>query len=208
MANQIKKSFTGGLDKDTSERLMSQGDYSHALNIRNISSESNQAGVIENIKGNKIPATNYIFPNLSESAAQEVWFAPALAINNTVTFWIIFSNNNYSDSSELSHTDANVDYIPDTYFTAGGVPYAETNNGEKMYPVTGNGSYLWGRAKMWVDFINNYKADLLANFSITASMFLYSQAVESGMVTYNASTALWEIDDYDISNEMHNIKTC
>ena len=97
MAKQIKKSFTGGLDKDTSERLMSQGDYSHALNIRNISSETNQAGVVENVKGNKIPATNYIFPNLSESAAQEVWLAPGLAVNDTVTFWIIVSNNNYSN---------------------------------------------------------------------------------------------------------------
>lgn len=90
MAKQIKKSFTGGLDKDTSERLMSQGDYSHALNIRNISSETNQAGVVENVKGNKIPATNYIFPNISESASQELWFAPSLPINQTVTLWIVF----------------------------------------------------------------------------------------------------------------------
>ena len=206
MAKQIKKSFTGGLDRDTSERLMAQGDYRHALNVRNISSESNQVGVIENVKGNKIPTTNYVFPNLSESAAQELWFAPGLAVNDTVTFWIIFSNNNYVDTSELSHTDANSNNIPDTYYTVGDVPYAETDNGEKMYPVTGNGSTLWGRAKMWVDFVNNYKADLLTNFSVEVSFFLYSEAVENNIISYNASTALWEIEDYDVNNEIHNIQ--
>mgnify|MGYP003115266758 FL=1 len=204
MAKQIKKSFTGGLDRDTSERLMAQGDYRHALNVRNISSESNQVGVIENVKGNKIPTTNYVFPNLSESSAQELWFAPGLAVNDTVTFWIIFSNNNYVDTSELSHTDANSNNIPDTYYTVGDVPYAETDNGEKMYAVTGNGSTLWGRAKMWVDFVNNYKEDLLTNFSVEVSFFLYSEAVENNIISYNASTALWEIEDYDVNNEIHN----
>ena len=205
MAKQIKKSFTGGLDKDTSERLMSQGDYSHALNIRNISSETNQAGVVENVKGNKIPATKYIFPNIIDSASQELWFAPSLPINQTVTLWIVFSGNNYESTSELVSTDANSDNIPDTYYTVGGVPYAETNNGEKMYPVTGNGATLWGRAKMWVDFINNYKEDLLVNFSIEASIHLASFAVSYNVVTYNSATALWEIEPYDVDSEIHNM---
>ncbi len=182
MAKQIKKSFTGGLDRDTSERLMAQGDYRHALNVRNISSESNQVGVIENVKGNKIPDTNYIFPNLSQSASQELWFAPGLGINDTVTLWIVFSDTIYEDTADLAHTDANGNNIPDTYYTAGGAPYAETNNGEKMYPVTGNGSTRWGRAKMWVDFVNNYKADLLTNFSVEVSFFLYSEAVENNII--------------------------
>ena len=203
MAKQIKKSFTGGLDRDTSERLMAQGDYRHALNVRNISSESNQVGVIENVKGNKIPDTNYIFPNLSQSASQELWFAPGLGINDTVTLWIVFSDTIYEDTADLAHTDANGNNIPDTYYTAGGAPYAETNNGEKMYPVTGNGSTRWGRAKMWVDFVNNYKADLLTNMSIELTFWENSVAVQENVVTYNAATDLWEIEDFDANNSIH-----
>lgn len=51
-SKQSKRVFVGGLDRDTDLRVLKQGDYHHALNIRNISSESNTEGVIENIKGN------------------------------------------------------------------------------------------------------------------------------------------------------------
>ena len=203
MAKQIKKSFTGGLDRDTSERLMGQGDYRYALNVRNISSESNQVGVIENVKGNKIPTKNYIFPNLSQSGSQELWFAPGLAINDTVTLWVIFSDTIYEDTATLAHTDANANNIPDTYYTANGAPYAETINGEKMYPVTGNGSTRWGRAKMWLDFVNNYKADLLTNMSINLTFWEQSVTIQENVVTYNAATDLWEIEDFDVTNPIH-----
>ena len=61
-SQQLKRVFIGGLDKDTDARLLKDGDYHYGLNIRNISSESNTQGVIENIKGNKI--VPYEFPNL------------------------------------------------------------------------------------------------------------------------------------------------
>lgn len=52
MANlQEKKQFIGGLDRDTDERLVKEGDYFYALNTRNQSSESNSIGVIQNIPG-------------------------------------------------------------------------------------------------------------------------------------------------------------
>ena len=52
-STQSKKIFVGGLDKDTDPRALKNGDYHHALNVRNVSSESNTEGVVENIKGNK-----------------------------------------------------------------------------------------------------------------------------------------------------------
>ena len=61
-SQQLKRVFIGGLDRDTDARLLKNGDYHYALNIRNVSSESNTEGVIENIKGNKI--VPYEFPNL------------------------------------------------------------------------------------------------------------------------------------------------
>ena len=47
-----KSFFSGGLDRDTDERLIQPDSYRYALNIRNISSESSDVGAIENLKGN------------------------------------------------------------------------------------------------------------------------------------------------------------
>ena len=47
-----KSFFSGGLDRDTDERLIKPDSYRYALNIRNISSESSDVGAIENLKGN------------------------------------------------------------------------------------------------------------------------------------------------------------
>ena len=51
---QDKKVFTGGMDKDSEPRLVKQGDYRDALNIRNISSSDSTSGSVENIEGNKL----------------------------------------------------------------------------------------------------------------------------------------------------------
>ena len=46
-----KRNFLGGLNRDTEQRLVSQGDYRHALNVRSAESEGDDVGAIENIKG-------------------------------------------------------------------------------------------------------------------------------------------------------------
>ena len=51
---QDKKVFTGGMDKDSDPRLIKQGDYRDALNIRTVSSSDSTAGSVENIEGNMI----------------------------------------------------------------------------------------------------------------------------------------------------------
>lgn len=56
-----KKIYVGGLDSDTSDKLLAEGDYRFALNIRNGVTEDSDAGEITNTKGNiKIP---YTLPN-------------------------------------------------------------------------------------------------------------------------------------------------
>jgi len=66
MANlQEKKQFIGGLDRDTDERFVKEGDYFYALNTRNQSSESNSIGVIQNIPGTlKVDFTFPVGPSL------------------------------------------------------------------------------------------------------------------------------------------------
>ncbi len=51
---QDKRVFTGGMDKDSDPRLIKNGDYRDALNIRNISSSDGTSGSVENIEGNTI----------------------------------------------------------------------------------------------------------------------------------------------------------
>ena len=43
--------FNGGLNSDDEERLIPQGDYTYALNVRNTSTNTNDVGVITNVKG-------------------------------------------------------------------------------------------------------------------------------------------------------------
>lgn len=56
-----KRNFLGGLNSDTEDRLMPNGDYRYALNIRGSKSDGANEGSIENVKGNKI--LEVILPN-------------------------------------------------------------------------------------------------------------------------------------------------
>ena len=51
----INKNFIGSrMNKSLDERLVPNGDYIDALNVRNSSSEDGQSGTIENSKGNEL----------------------------------------------------------------------------------------------------------------------------------------------------------
>ena len=60
---QDKKVFTGGMDKDSDPRLIKQGDYRDALNIRSVSSSDSTEGSVENIEGNTLVPYNFITEN-------------------------------------------------------------------------------------------------------------------------------------------------
>lgn len=49
-----KKIFIGGLDSDTEDRVVLQGDYRYALNIRNSQTQKTAVGAIENVLGNTL----------------------------------------------------------------------------------------------------------------------------------------------------------
>lgn len=48
------KYFVGGLNSDDEDRVIPNGDYRYALNIRNSKSDSDSQGSIENVKGNTL----------------------------------------------------------------------------------------------------------------------------------------------------------
>ena len=53
MAIVDKKNFLGGLNTDTEQRLVPQGDYRDAVNIRVGESEGDDVGAIENVRGSE-----------------------------------------------------------------------------------------------------------------------------------------------------------
>ena len=56
---QDKRIFTGGMDKDSEPRLIKNGDYRHAENIRNVASSDGTSGSVENIEGTKEVIHNF-----------------------------------------------------------------------------------------------------------------------------------------------------
>ena len=57
---QDKRVFTGGMDKDSDPRLIKNGDYRHAENIRNVASSDGTSGSVENIEGTKEVIHNFL----------------------------------------------------------------------------------------------------------------------------------------------------
>ena len=49
-----KRQLVGGLDRDTDERLVKEGNYRYALNVRNMTSDGDDVGTIQNILGNTL----------------------------------------------------------------------------------------------------------------------------------------------------------
>jgi len=67
---QDKRVFTGGMDKDSEPRLIKQGDYRDAKNIRNIASSDGTSGSVENIEGTQ--EVNYNFIEESETVVETI----------------------------------------------------------------------------------------------------------------------------------------
>jgi|LUMP01.1.fsa_nt_gb hypothetical protein len=65
---QDKRVFTGGMDKDSEPRLIKQGDYRDAKNIRNVASSDGTSGSVENIEGTQ--EVNYNFIDESETIVE------------------------------------------------------------------------------------------------------------------------------------------
>lgn len=57
---QDKRVFTGGMDKDSDPRIIKDGDYRDALNIRNMASMDGTSGSVENIEGNTLVPFQFI----------------------------------------------------------------------------------------------------------------------------------------------------
>ena len=149
---QDKRIFTGGMDKDSDPRLIKNGDYRDALNIRNISSSDSTSGSVENIEGNTIvPNQKFID---EETQVIEVTPIPGgnsefIELDSNQTFQsqkLIFSDKE-GINAPYSHQLYYLDYttnsfvaIGDTYNWIGNANQKKTS--QILYEMFGPGSPL------------------------------------------------------------------
>ena len=92
-----KKVFLGGLDSDTEDRLLPNGDYRYSLNIRASKSDGANEGSIENTKGNTLVSFNLGTSQLKCIGAYDD------KLNNKVYYFI------WSNGTEHSIVEYDVD---------------------------------------------------------------------------------------------------
>ena len=189
---QDKKVFTGGMDKDSDPRLIKQGDYRDALNIRSVSSSDSTAGSVENIEGNTLVPYNFItenneYVNVESSTgvngtgvsidnvqpdlvnlSQTIVFSGSESINYFSNFTIGYQNYESSDPVFIS-----------TSFTTWFGNTQLTNTSQTLYDKFGPGGSLSSfsvvdlitglpiNINASVDFLPGDLFDGLNNFSIT-----------------------------------------
>ena len=155
---QDKRVFTGGMDKDSDPRLIKNGDYRDALNIRNISSSDSTSGSVENIEGNTIvPNQKFI-----DETTQVIEVTPIdngnfefIELESNQTFKsqkLIFSNKESAGtpySLEIAYLDSAVGFneglnsfisIGSVYNWIGNVDQKKTS--QILYEMFGPGSPL------------------------------------------------------------------
>jgi hypothetical protein len=149
---QDKRVFTGGMDKDSDPRLIKNGDYRDALNIRNISSSDSTSGSVENIEGNTIvPNQKFI-----DEETQVIEVTPIdggnseiIELESNQTFQsqkLIFTNKESAGapySHKLYYLDGTTNIfvaIGDTYNWIGNVDQKKTS--QILYEMFGPGSPL------------------------------------------------------------------
>ena len=116
---QEKRNFLGGLNKDIDTRLVKNGDYTNAINVRVASSTDGTVGAIENIEGNELVPTEFY------SSSQEVLFVNSNGVYEEVNPTTVLhekvirisgweeANNNYSFSLYSKMDDGGSRHIGD-----------------------------------------------------------------------------------------------
>ena len=169
-----KRVFTGGMDKDSEPRLIKQGDYRHAENIRNIASSDGTSGSVENIEGNK----EVIHPFISEEIViaetidngftilhepEQIFYSQEIYISGreTIDGKYNFSLHGYDNLSNLIFSGINLSWEANDDFT-GTASYLHArfnpNDGDlsSNIPLVNrqNGEIITGHSEIFIQSTN------------------------------------------------------
>ena len=99
-----KRIFTGGLDRDSDERIVQNGDYRYALNIRNTSSDGDEVGTVQNVQGNLL--VSYSLP----AGLNKVIGSCHHNADNTV-YYFVWNNNGSHSILEYNSMNHNITQV-------------------------------------------------------------------------------------------------
>ena len=207
------RKFTGGLDRDSDARLIKEGDYYYALNMRNISSEGSTEGVIETIKGTT--EVSYT-PPVVTTGANQVSYIYVLSNkylsnygNGTQDGFIGVQTSNLSDSVDI---DVNVgvavnvsNLVPvnNDYTLSGKFSTASEQNTAFSNFVTAYSTLLLNSLGVTVTVVNNLTDPNMnpSNLGLgSGDNTTYESAVLYGLKFEKSSSFLINIDGAGGSN--------
>ena len=134
---QDKRNFTGGLNRDDDSRVVPNGDYHNAQNIRVLSSEGRNTMLVENIRGTQKHAYNRVFGGRegafgSDTAEYRVIGSYEDAPNNCL-YYFIWNEKNFHMILEYNNNTETIS----TVFRDTGLPYDSVLNFDKNTLITG-----------------------------------------------------------------------
>ena len=92
MAKTTRNFIVGRMNKSVDERLVPNGEYLHAENVRLGSTENSEIGSVENSKGNKLLVTPYYPTGTTDTHSFKCLGSYADSANETI-YWFIHADN-------------------------------------------------------------------------------------------------------------------
>mgnify|MGYP003638497271 FL=1 len=147
---QDKRVFTGGMDKDSEPRLIKNGDYRDALNIRNMSSSDSTSGSVENIEGNTLIPYTFITETdqlievessdghvvIEEIGPEDIYHQWTIIFNGREV-----ANEGYASGLAYATSDNNFEIIQASTLSWFGNSF-QTNTAANLYSIYGPGGPL------------------------------------------------------------------
>lgn len=172
------KYFVGGLNSDDEDRVIPNGDYRYALNIRNSKSDSDSQGSIENVKGNAVTQVALGVGNYKCIGAYDD------KLNNKV-YWFVYSD-------QLNHSIIEFDVVANS--TQLVIYGAALNFQEDKLIIEQNiaiidGLMYWVNVKPYKINIAKAKAGLISGFDEQAILAVKAAPQYPPVTEYETDTS-------------------
>ena len=196
--------FTQGMNKDLDVRLIQNGQYIDALNIRAVSTDNGRDGAIENVKSNTLKnedsatSSSYTMPDGLNRCIGNI----EDELNSRTFYFVWNSEGNHlilmynQKSDQITEVVKDNDYASVTTFSSGG----SYSSGEIVESSSGSGVYAEARIAVNFssyggdnNFFNTYIFEPVGNYLD----FKEDNLIQSTIVRKDDQTFVFWTDDYD-----------